>query len=608
MCGISGWIDYSENLVDNELLIKKMTRTLLHRGPDSEGYFVSKHALLGHKRLAIIDLVTGDQPMTRGNFTIVYNGEVYNANEIREQLIKCGYTFHTTSDTEVILIAYCEWKERCMEYLNGIFGFAIWDAEEQSLFLCRDRLGVKPLFYYEYEGGILFSSEIKGILAHPFVKPQVDIEGLAALFSLGPSRIVGNAIFKGIKEVKPAYAMVVHKEGKKSWQYWDIVSKHHEHSEEETIETVRELVTKAIERQLISDVPISTMLSGGLDSSIITAVAAEQLAKENKTLSTYSVAYEENDQHFQQNSFQTSQDEFWIGKMQQAFQTNHKQVTITQQDLVESLQHAMILKDMPSMADIDSSLYLFCKEMKNEHTVALSGECADEVFGGYPWFYGEKTESLFPWLRSTKEREQLFKTEWQKRLQLPQFMQNTYDQAIKDMPHFIGNKEEQERQQLFYLNNLFFMQTLLERNDRMTMGASMEVRVPFADHTIIEYVWNIPWEMKNSGGKEKGILREAFSSLLPKEVVERKKNPYPKTYHPKYTELVHQRLQQILQQKDSVLYELFEHDQLKRLLATNGQSFQIPWFGQLMAGPQLIAYLIQLHDWVEHYRIDIIST
>ncbi|MEK4128094.1 asparagine synthase (glutamine-hydrolyzing) [Solibacillus sp. FSL W8-0474] len=608
MCGISGWIDYSKNLVDNELLIKKMTRTLLHRGPDSEGYFVSKHALLGHKRLAIIDLVTGDQPMTRGNFTIVYNGEVYNANEIREQLIKRGYTFHTTSDTEVILIAYCEWKEGCVDYLNGIYGFAIWNAEEQSLFLCRDRLGVKPLFYYEYEDGILFSSEIKGILAHPAVKPQVDIEGLAALFSLGPSRIIGNAIFKGIKEIKPAYAMTVRKEGKKSWKYWDIVSKQHEQSEEETIDKVRELVTKAIERQLISDVPISTMLSGGLDSSIITAVAAEQLAKENKTLSTYSVAYEENDQHFQENSFQTSQDEFWIGKMQQAFQTNHKQVTLTQEDLVESLQHAMILKDMPSMADIDSSLYLFCKEMKNEHTVALSGECADEVFGGYPWFYGEKSESLFPWLRSTNEREQLFKPEWQKRLQLPQFMQNTYEEAIKNMPQFIGSKEEKERQQLFYLNNLFFMQTLLERNDRMTMGASMEVRVPFADHTIIEYVWNIPWEMKNSGGKEKGILREAFSSLLPKEVVERKKNPYPKTYHPKYTELVHQRLQQILQQKDSVLYELFEHDQLKRLLATNGQSFQIPWFGQLMAGPQLIAYLIQVHDWVEHYRIDIIST
>ncbi|MGN7479595.1 asparagine synthase (glutamine-hydrolyzing) [Solibacillus silvestris] len=608
MCGIAGCIDYSSNLLNDEPLIRKMTRTLLHRGPDSEGYFIGRHALLGHQRLAIIDLVTGNQPMTRGNFTIVYNGEIYNANELREQLIKYGYSFYTTSDTEVILMAYCEWKEQCMEHLNGIFAFAIWDEQEQSLFLCRDRLGVKPLFYYECADGLLFSSEIKGILAHPIVKAEIDVEGLAALFSLGPSRIVGHAIFKGIKELKPAYAMIVHKESRKSWRYWDIASKEHEQSEEETIEKVRELVTKAIERQLISDVPISTMLSGGLDSSIITAIAAQKLAHEQKTLSTYSVAYEENDDHFQKNSFQTSQDEFWIGKMQQRFRTEHKQVTISQQDLVENLQEAMRLKDMPSMADIDSSLYLFCKEIEKSHTVALSGECADEVFGGYPWFYEQKSETLFPWLRSTKEREKLFKAEWQKRLQLRQFLQNTYDEAVKEMPVFIGSKEEQERQQLFYLNNQFFMQTLLERNDRMTMGAGIEVRVPFADHTIIEFVWNIPWEMKNSGGMEKGILRKAFSHILPKEVVERKKNPYPKTYHPKYTKLVHQRLQEILLKKHSVLHELFEREQLDELLATNGQSFQIPWFGQLMAGPQLIAYLIQLHDWIEQYRINIIST
>lgn len=608
MCGISGWIDYSTHLVNEESMIKKMTRTLIHRGPDSEGYFISKHALLGHKRLAIIDLVTGNQPMTRGELTIVYNGEVYNANELREQLKNLGHSFYTTSDTEVILMAYVEWKERCMEYLNGIFAFAVWNEQEQSLFLCRDRLGVKPLFYYELPDGLLFSSEIKGILAHPAVKAEVDAEGLAALFSLGPSRIVGHAIFKGIKEVKPAYAMIVRSGFRKSWQYWDIESKQHEHSEEETIENVRELVTNAIIRQLISDVPLSTMLSGGLDSSIITAVAAQQLAKEQKTLATYSVAFEENDFHFTKNSFQTSQDEYWIGKMQQAFQTKHRQVTLTQQELVDGLEQAMRLKDMPSMADIDSSFYLFCKEMKKEHTVALSGECADEVFGGYPWFYEGKKETLFPWLRSTKEREQLFRSDWQKRLQLPQFMQDTYEEAVKGMPSFIGTKEEQERQQLFYLNNQFFMQTLLERNDRMTMGASMEVRVPFADHTIIEYVWNIPWEMKNSGGMEKGILRKAFQDILPKEVVERKKNPYPKTYHPKYTELVHNRLEQILRQKHSVLHELFEKEQLERLLATNGQSFQIPWFGQLMAGPQLIAYFIQLHDWVEQYRINIIST
>jgi asparagine synthase (glutamine-hydrolysing) len=585
-----------------------MTESLVHRGPDSDGYYKSQHALLGHKRLAIIDLQSGDQPMTRAHYTIIYNGEVYNAQEIREELESLGHTFYTTSDTEVILVAYIQWKEKCVDYLNGIFAFVIWDEEREELFGCRDRLGVKPLFYKKLDAGLLFSSEIKSLLAHPGVKAEVDDYGLAALFSLGPSRLVGNGIFKGIEEIKPAYAFVVNRDGMKCWRYWEIESKPHLDTLEETKEQVRHLVTAAVKRQLISDVPICTMLSGGLDSSIITAIAAMELAQHNKTLSTFSVSYEDNDHYFKGNAFQTSQDEYWISKMQKLYNTTHQNVTLTQEDLVEALNHALYFKDYPSMADIDSSLYLFSKEIKKGFSVGLSGECADEVFGGYPWFYENKRTSPFPWLRSTSEREQLLKPIWQDRLQLQEFLHAAYDESLKEMPLFIGNEEEQERQKLFYLNNQFFMQTLLERNDRMTMGASVEVRVPFADHTIIEYVWNIPWEMKNSGGMEKGILRDAFSNVLPKEVVYRKKNPYPKTYHPKYTELVQKQLQHILNQKHSILHELFDGEKLKQLIATGGQSFQIPWFGQLMAGPQLLAYLMQLHEWVEHYQINFVSS
>lgn len=608
MCGITGWIDYTKDLRTEEKIIHAMTSKLRHRGPDAEGFYKGQHALLGHMRLAIIDLQSGNQPMTRAQFTIVYNGEVYNANEIREKLIALGHTFYTTSDTEVILVAYVQWKEKCVDEFNGIFAFAIWDEQEETLFLCRDRLGVKPLFYRKFDQGILFSSEIKGLLAHPFIKAEIDTYGLAALFSLGPSRITGHAIFKNIEELKPAHAMMVKRNELKTWRYWEIESKEHIDTLEETTAQVRQLVTSAVTRQLISDVPICTMLSGGLDSSIITAIAAQQLSYSNKTLSTYSVSYEGNDNHFKGNAFQTTQDAYWIDQMQQAYKTNHRNITITQDELVDALDEAMFLKDMPSMADIDSSLYVFCREIKKDFSVGLSGECADEVFGGYPWFYEKQQASLFPWLRATGEREQLLKPIWRERLQLQSFLSETYEQAVKGMPIFIGSDEEQNRQKLFYLNNHFFMQTLLERNDRMTMGASMEVRVPFADHTIIEYVWNIPWEMKNSGAMEKGILRQAFADVLPKEVVYRKKNPYPKTYHPRYTELVQNRLQQILLKKHSILYELFEEEKLKQLITTGGQSFQIPWFGQLMAGPQLLAYLIQLHEWVEHYGIDIVSS
>lgn len=522
MCGITGIIDFSQDLSGQRALITTMTETIAHRGPDSDGYFLSRHALLGHKRLAIIDLVTGAQPMTKGAFTIVYNGEVYNANELRVQLQQLGYHFSSTSDTEVILVAYIQWKEHCVDYLNGIFAFAIWDDEKDQLFLCRDRLGVKPLFYVELSTGLLFASEIKVLLAHPSVKAEVDSDGLAALFSLGPSRIQGHAIFKGIKELKPGYLLCMSREKMVSWRYWDIESKEHMDNEQQTIEQVQQLVTDAVCRQLVSDVPICTMLSGGLDSSIITAIAAKQLAFHDKTLATYSVAYEDNNQHFQTNAFQTTQDEYWIEIMQQRYGTKHMQIELQQRQLVDALTDAMRLKDMPSMADVDSSLYLFCKEIKKNHVVALSGECADEVFGGYPWFYSQQQTS-FPWLRATSEREGLLKKNWQRQLRLADYLQNTYEEAVAQMPSFVGNEEQRKRQQLFYLNNQFFMQTLLERNDRMSMGAGVEVRVPFADHTIIEYVWNIPWEMKNSGAMEKGILRQAFREVLPVEVVERKK-------------------------------------------------------------------------------------
>ncbi|AWE05908.1 asparagine synthase (glutamine-hydrolyzing) [Lysinibacillus sp. 2017] len=607
MCGFVGWIDFMGNLTNDTKVIEKMNRTLTHRGPDAEGYYKSKHILLGHQRLAIIDLQGGNQPMTKQGITIVYNGEIYNASEIREKLIAYGHSFDTTSDTEVLLTAYIHWKEKCVDVLNGIFAFAIWDERDESLFLCRDRLGVKPLFYQRLANGILVSSEIKGLLAHPLVKASVDTNGLAALLSLGPSRIAGHAIFKGIEELKPAHAMIVTKQETKVWRYWEIESKVHVHTLEETRAQVRELVENAVIRQLISDVPICTMLSGGLDSSIITAIAAKQLSYHDKTLATFSVSYEDNDAYFKENAFQTTQDGYWIDQMRQRYKTDHRTITLTQDALVEALKDAMLLKDMPSMADIDSSLYLFCQEMKNDFSVGLSGECADEVFGGYPWFYEQQHASVFPWLRSTSEREAMLNPIWQQRLQLPAFLHATYEQALTEMPVFIGDEVERERQKLFYLNNQFFMQTLLERNDRMTMGASMEVRVPFADHTVIEYVWNIPWEMKNSGGMEKGILRQAFADVLPKEVVYRKKNPYPKTYHPRYTELVQNQLQQILLNKESILYELFDKEKLQQLITSGGKSFHIPWFGQLMAGPQLLAYLIQLHEWVEHYDINIVS-
>lgn len=611
MCGIAGWIDMQQNLSKETGTIEKMTGTLSKRGPDDTNFFSEGHVLLGHKRLSVVDLEGGKQPMTRvknsGKFTICYNGELYNTEEIRKELLKRGYSFQGHSDTEVLLTAYMEWKEDCLAYLNGIFAFAVWDSEKEELFIGRDRLGVKPLFYRHADASLLFASELKAILSHPGVKAVVDREGLSEVMGLGPSRTPGSGVFKGIKELRPGHAMKFGSNGLKVWRYWNVKSEVHSDSFDETVDRVRFLVKDAITRQLVSDVPLCTFLSGGLDSSAITAIAAEAYKAEGKgQLHTYSIDYEENDKFFKKNDFQPNSDGYWINLMTDTFQTSHHQSVISQQMLADYLTEATEVRDLPGMADIDSSLLWFCREIKQDFTVSLSGECADEIFGGYPWFHSPGETDVFPWMRSTEARIELLKPEWQKKLNLKEYVKSKYEETIRETPILEGETElEAKRRQLFYLNMIWFMTTLLDRKDRMSMGASLEVRVPFADHRLVEYVWNIPWEMKMHGSREKGILRKALEGLLPEEVLYRKKSPYPKTHHPAYTEAVKKWLEGHLQNKDSILHVLLNRENLNHIVETNGSGFKAPWYGQLMNGPQLLAHLGQIHVWFEHYRINI---
>lgn len=612
MCGITGWASFQKDLRTSNEILKLMTLTLNKRGPDDENIWCSEHIAFGHRRLAVIDLIGGKQPMKKvhdgANYVITYNGELYNTEELRKELQNRGHVFTTQSDTEVLLTAYIEWKEQCVNFLNGIFAFGIWDEQSQSLFLCRDRLGVKPLFYTEQQDGLLFASEVKALLAHPLIKATVNTEGLANIMAVGPSRTPGKSLFHNINELRPGYAMRFSREGIRVWQYWQLQSKRHEESLEETIDHVRFLLTDAIERQLVSDVPICTFLSGGLDSSIITGIAANRFHKQNKgVLHTYSIDYEDNERFFNPHAFQTSTDTYWIQKMTDTFSTTHHAEEISQQQLIDWLVESVVVRDSPGMADVDSSLLWFCREIKKDFTVALSGECADEIFGGYPWF--TETTTGFPWIRSLSERSTMLQERWRKKLTVESFAQQAYSQTIAEVPYLDGESIEEVRQrEMFYLNMVWFMQTLLERKDRMSMGASLEVRVPFADHRLVEYAWNIPWEMKNLGGIEKGLLRKAMEHLLPEEVLYRKKNPYPKTYHPVYTAGVQKWLKEIMEDKNSILHELFERQKLIGLIESGGSSFKVPWYGQLMAGPQLLAYLGQIHTWFKLYNIQLIES
>jgi asparagine synthase (glutamine-hydrolysing) len=615
MCGISGWIDFDKAIKNETETLKKMVNTLERRGPDETNIWYDTHVGFGHKRLIVVDPEGGRQPMTKQkdgfNYTICYNGELYNTEDIRKILHTKGYSFKGHSDTEVLLSAYIEWAEECVNYLNGIYAFAVWDSKRELLFIGRDRLGVKPLFFKELKKGFVFASEIKALLAHPEIKTEIDHEGLAEVFGAGPSRSPGSGIFKGIKELRPAHALNFSKNGLKIWRYWNVKSAEHKENAEETAEKVRYLVTDAVTRQLVSDVPLCTFLSGGLDSSIITAIAAKGFEDQGKgQLHTYSIDYEGNDQYFSSNEFQPEADGKFIQMMTNHFGTMHNNKTITQAQLVNDLLEATHVKDLPGMADVDSSLLWFCKEIKKDFVVSLSGECADEIFGGYPWFHRQQDLERpgFPWMRSVHERQALLQPEWQKRLKLDEYCLEQYKQAVAETPKLDGESlEESKRRELFYINMTWFMTTLLDRKDRMSMGASLEVRVPFADHRLVEYVWNIPWDLKMYRGREKGILRKAFEGIIPEEVLYRKKSPYPKTHNPEYTMAIQKWMEKILQDKSSVLHEFFQKDQLEGIVSSGGKSFQEPWFGQLMTGPQLLAYLVQLHTWFKDYNINIVN-
>lgn len=601
MCAIAGILGLPEGNVP------KMLETMTRRGPDAKGVFRDRDCTLLHARLTVIDPEGGRQPMTwdRGDecFTVVYNGELYNTEELRRKLLSLGHRFEGHSDTEVLLHAYAQWGENCLEMLNGIYAFGVWEHRKRRLFLVRDRMGVKPLFYKCHDGGLLFASEIKTILTYPTVRARLDKEGAAELLLLGPGRTPGCGVFKDIFELEPGCCAAWENDRLAVRRYWHLSDREHRESFEETAEQVRFLVTDAIRRQTVSDVPIGTFLSGGLDSSLITAVCAKEMAKKGEKLTTFSVDYADNDKYFIPNKFQPNSDGHYIRLMQSALDTDHHWCVLTPEELVAELENATIARDLPGMADVDFSLLAFCRRIKEKVTVALSGECADEIFGGYPWYRDPAVRDAdgFPWAQNTAFRMGLAVPA----LAMGEdYVRSRYLDTCRESDILPGTPPQEKRiKEMVNLNQRWFMQTLLDRKDRMSMFSGLEVRVPFCDHRIAEYLYGVPWEFKEHGGKEKGLLRYAMSEWLPEEVLHRKKSPYPKTFDPKYLNLVEGRMRELLRQKDAPLFSVVSRQGVQTLL--EGEQ-PWPWYGQLMRKPQTLAYFLQLDFWLRHYQVELL--
>lgn len=616
MCGIAGFYhrekDYEKDGTYYRSILVAMHEKLQRRGPDDAGIYLSGHCGLSHSRLSIIDLSGGHQPMVRraGERTcaIVYNGELYNARELREELMEKGWKFETTCDTEVILLGFMEYGVEIASKLNGIFAFAILDQRNDTLYLFRDPIGVKPLFYMKKDHELIFGSEIKAILAHPSVNAELDREGLNEIFGIGPARSTGCGVLKGMKEVCPGeYITYGKKRALQRKVYWKLESFPHTDSYEKTVETVAELVQDSIRRQMVSDVPICTFLSGGVDSSLVSAVCAAELKKQGKQLTTFSFDFVDNQKNFKANAFQPSQDRPYVEKMVQYIGSDHHFLECDNTHQLTMLYDSVKAHDLPAMADVDSSMLYFCSQVSKSHKVTLTGECADEIFGGYPWFHRQECfqAQTFPWTMDLSPRKELLSDEFLEYLRMDEYVRENYQHSIAQTPRCEEDSpQEARRREISWLNLRWFMQTLLNRMDRTSMYSGLEARVPFADPRIVQYVWNVPWEMKAKDGVVKNLLRQSGRGLLPEEVLFRRKSPYPKTYDPRYENLLKGKIRDMLAHEDAPVLQFLDRKKVEAFLA-RPSDYGKPWYGQLMAGPQLLAYLLQINAWMELYQITV---
>ena len=578
MCGITGWVSYGRDMTDQDRILRDMTETMACRGPDDQGTWTAHHAALGHRRLAVIDLPGGSQPMQvdtpDGPVAMVYSGEAYNYTELRDELRGRGHRFGTDSDTEVVLRGYLEWGEALAERLNGMYAFAIWDGRADKLVMIRDRMGIKPFYYYETDDGVLFGSEPKAILANPLAEPVVGLDGLREVFSF--AKTPGVAVWEGMRELQPGQLAVVDRNGLREKTYWKLEVTEHTDDRASTDAHVRELLEDIVARQLVADVPRCTLLSGGLDSSAMTALAAQQLGEVGETVRSFAVDFPQQSENFRALDVAPTQDSPFVHAVAEHVSSDHSDILLDGAALADpAVRRAAVgSRDFPiGLGDRDNSLYLLFKSIREHSTVALSGESADEIFGGYPWFHSDhhRQAETFPWLvDSPLTAHGLLNEATANLLDLPTYIGDNYQSALRAAP--VKDDEtglEKRMRQICHMHLTRMVQTLLDRKDRMSMAVGLEVRVPFCDHRLVQYVFNTPWSLKTYDGREKSILRGATRDVLPASVADRKKSGYPGSFDPDYLGAIQSQANELLAANHDVL-EFFDRDKLKAATAADG--------------------------------------
>ncbi|MBQ1047267.1 asparagine synthase (glutamine-hydrolyzing) [Micromonospora sp. C51] len=605
MCGIAGWVSFDADLTRQRETLDAMTETMACRGPDDRGTFVRTHAALGHRRLAVIDLPGGVQPMSvgtpAGEVALVYSGEVYNFRELRERLTALGHTFRTESDTEVVLHGYLQWAESVVDHLEGMYAFAVWDERDQKLLLVRDRMGIKPLFYYPTPDGVLFGSEPKAILANPLAPKVVDTDGLRELFA--QTKAPGWALWKGMHEVLPGALVTVDRAGIRQRVYWRLRAVEHTDSLDDTVARIRDLLTDVIDHQLISDVPQCVLLSGGLDSSAITSIAAQRLGLRGEQVRSFSVDFVGQEDNFVPDEMRDTPDSPFVRDVVAHVGSAHRDVVLDPADLSDPAvrRAAVAARDIPNgFGDLDLSLYLLFKAIRQHSTVALSGEAADEVFAGYPWFHHEAAlnAGTFPWMTvipplTLPGRTDHIEAGLRARLDVGTYTADQYAAALAEVEHLDGESAAERRMRIAcHLHLTRFVRALLDRKDRLSMAVGLEVRVPFCDHRLVEYVYNTPWSMKVSDGREKSLLRQAAAHVLPRSVVERVKSPYPSTQNPAYAGILQQQVKELVADREAKVFALIDRNWAQQAVAHDPTRMPVAMRGALER-------VLDLHTWLD---------
>ena len=604
MCGITGWVGYSRDLRHERRTIDAMTETMACRGPDASGVWTDQNAGLGHRRLAVIDLPGGAQPMSiatpNGDVAMVYSGEAYNFKELRIELEAAGHRFTTSSDTEVVLRGYLQWGDSLADRLNGMYAFAIWDARDRKLVMIRDRMGIKPFYFYRTSDGVLFGSEPKAILANPIAKRVVGIDGLRELFA--PVKTPKHAIWEGMAEVEPGTIVTVDERGIRERTYWRLESKQHTDDRDTTVAYVRELLDDIVRRQLVADVPECVLLSGGLDSSAITALSARELSE---PVRTFAVDFVDQAENFKPDELRQTRDTPYVHDVAKHVGSDHTDIILDHNQLssLDLRRKVVGARDIPmGLGDMDASLYLLFKAIRQQSTVALSGESADEIFGGYRQFHDPRIQQLdeFPWIAARMgpidASDEIFTPALKSVIDLDDFMAQRYREGVAEVGRVDGEDDFTHRMRVMsYLHLTRFVRILLDRKDRMSMAVGLEVRVPFCDHRLVEYVYNTPWAMKTYDGREKSLLRGAARDVLPESVANRVKSPYPSTSDPQYGTALQAQAKDLFGSGADLLFTIIDPTKLEYLIGVDPQKLQSVERARLER-------VLDLAVWIEMYK------